>query len=120
MENTKIASDHTMKPSVKEEGKTIAIISYLWIIGLIIAFVMNNEKKNEFAAYHIKQSLGLSLTGLVVSFVNVIPILGQLVFMVAFFVLFFMWIMGLMNALNLKEKSVPILGEKYLEWFKGI
>ena len=44
------------------EGKNIAIIAYITIIGLIIAFVMNNEKKDHFASYHIKQSLGLGLT----------------------------------------------------------
>lgn len=28
-----------------KEGKNIAIISYITIVGLIIAFVMNNDKK---------------------------------------------------------------------------
>jgi hypothetical protein len=27
---------------------------------------------------------------------------------------------GLLNAINGKEKPVPILGEKYLEWLKSI
>ena len=45
------------KTSVASEGKNIAIISYITIIGLIIAFVMNNDKKDAFASYHIKQSL---------------------------------------------------------------
>ena len=124
MENTEPTPtptpNETSNTPAVEEGKTMAIISYLWIIGLIIAFVMNNEKKNEFASYHIKQSLGLSLTWLVLSFINVIPILGWLVFIVASFVLLYMWIMGFMNAVNLKEKPVPLLGEKYLEWFKNI
>ena len=31
-----------------------------------------------------------------------------------------MWIMGLMNAINGKEKTVPLLGNKYEEWFSGI
>ena len=106
--------------SVIEEGKTIAIIAYITIIGLIIAFVMNNEKKNEFASYHIKQMLGLSLTGLALGVIGMIPILGWIINIVGVFVLFFMWIMSLMNALNLKEKPAPILGEKYVEWFKNI
>ena len=32
-------------PNSVEEGKTIAIIAYLTIVGLIIAFVLNNDKK---------------------------------------------------------------------------
>ncbi len=120
MENTESTTNETSNTSTIEEGKTIAIISYITIIGLIIAFVMNNEKKNEFASYHIKQSLGIGLTGLALSFINIIPILGWIISILGFFVIFYMWIMSLMNALNLKEKPAPILGEKYIEWFKNI
>ena len=52
------------KTTVINEGKNIAIIAYITIIGLIIAYVMNNDKKDAFATYHIKQSLGLAATGL--------------------------------------------------------
>lgn len=41
------------RTSYIEEGKTIAIISYITVIGLIIALILNNDKKNLFAAYHI-------------------------------------------------------------------
>lgn len=40
------------------DGRNIAIIAYLTLIGLIIAYVLNNEKRNDFASYHIRQSLG--------------------------------------------------------------
>ena len=123
MENTEPETNETKETSdasVIEEGKTIAIIAYITIIGLIIAFVMNNEKKNEFASYHIKQMLGLTLTGLALGVIGMIPILGWIINIVGVFVLFFMWIMSLMNALNLKEKPAPILGEQYVEWFKNI
>ena len=43
-----------------KEGKTIAIISYITWIGLLIAFFMHNEKRNAFAAFHIRQSIGIS------------------------------------------------------------
>lgn len=101
------------------EGKTIATIAYLTLIGLIIAFVMNNDKKNTFAAYHIKQSLGLALTGLALGLIGMIPILGWIINIIGVFVLLFMWVMGLVNALNGHEKPVPILGHKYMEWFKN-
>lgn len=31
--------------TTQQEGKNIAIIAYITIIGLIVAFVMNNDKK---------------------------------------------------------------------------
>jgi uncharacterized membrane protein len=102
------------------EGKTTATIAYLTIIGLIIAFVMNGEKKNEFAQYHIRQSLGLALTGLALGAIGMIPILGWIINIVGFFVIIYMWVMGLMNAINEKQSPVPLLGKKYEEWFKNI
>lgn len=102
------------------QGKNIAIISYLTVIGLIIAFVLNNEKKEAFAKFHIRQSLGLVLTSLAISVVNIIPILGWIVSLIGFFVLLYMWIVGLLNAINGREKVVPILGDKYSEWLKNI
>lgn len=35
-------------------------------------------------------------------------------------VVVFMWIKGLMNAINGKMEVVPILGEKFAEWFKNL
>jgi len=96
------------------------MIAYLTVVGLVIALVMNNDKKNRFAAFHIKQSLGIMLTGFAVGLVSWVPFLGWILGLVAFFVLVYMWVAGLMNAINGKEKVVPILGDKYLEWFKGI
>jgi uncharacterized membrane protein len=101
-------------------GKNIAIISYLTVVGLVIAFVMNNEKKEPFARFHIRQSLGIVLTSLALGIVNIIPILGWIISIVGFFVLLYMWIVGLLNAINGKEKVVPILGDKFEEWFKSI
>jgi uncharacterized membrane protein len=107
-------------PVTTNEGKNIAIIAYITIIGLIIAFVMNNDKKNDFAKYHIKQSLGLALTGLALGLIGMIPILGWIINILGIFVLLYMWIMGLVNAINGQDKPVPILGNKYLEWFKNL
>lgn len=102
------------------DNKNIAIIAYITIIGLIIAYVMNNEKKDAFASFHIKQSTGLALTGLALGMIGMIPILGWIINILGIFVLLYMWIVGIMNAVNGKESPVPILGEKYKEWFKNL
>lgn len=109
-----------VNPDIVSEGKTTAIIAYITLIGFIIALVLNMEKKNSFAIYHIRQSLGLILTGLVLGMINIIPILGWFISIIGFIVLLIMWISGLLSALNGKEKPVFLLGEKYQEWFKGI
>lgn len=106
--------------TVADEGKKIATISYITIIGLVIAFIMNNEKKDAFASYHIKQSVGLAVTGLVLGIIGMIPIIGWIINILGIFILLYMWVMGLMNAINEKESPVPFLGEKYIEWFKNM
>jgi uncharacterized membrane protein len=104
-----------------DNGKQIAVISYITIIGLIVAFVMNSEPKHEFAKFHIRQSLGIGLTGLVGAMVLVlIPILGWIIlpfFQIGIVVL---WVLGLINAINNKSEPVPLLGKYYAEWFKNL
>lgn len=102
------------------EGKTIAIISYLTFLGLIVAFVLNIDKKNTFASYHIRQSLGIGFTGIAISMFNIVPILGWALSIIGFFVLFVLWLMGFLSALNGKKRPVFLLGEKYQEWLKNI
>jgi len=120
METTKTELGAAEAVAVNEEAKRIAVIGYITIIGLIIAFVMNNEKKLGFASYHVRQSVGLCVTGLALGVIGIIPILGWIINIVGIFVLLFMWIMALVNAINGKEKPAPLLGKKYEEWFKGI
>lgn len=100
------------------EGKDIAVIAYLTIIGLIIAFVMNNDKNYAFAKFHIRQSLGIAVSAIALCIIGIIPVLGWIISFFGMFFILFLWIMGLINAINGKEQSVPILGEKFKEWFK--
>lgn len=99
------------------EDKTVAIVAYLTLIGFIIAIIMHGSKKTALGAYHLRQCLGLMITGFVCGFVGVIPVLGWIaapILMICFFVL---WIMGLISALGGQMKPVPVLGEKYQQWF---
>lgn len=118
--NTSTGPTEPGNVAVSSEEKNIAIISYITLIGLIIAFVMNNGKKAAFPTYHIKQSIGLAVTGLAIGIVGMVPILGWLVSFLGSVGLLYLWIMGLMNANNGKEKPVPWLGANYAEWFKSI
>lgn len=103
-----------------EEGKVAAIVAYLSLIGLVIAFVMNNEKKNTFAAFHIRQSIGIQLTGVALGMIAIIPFLGWIIAGVGILLVFILWINGIVNAIGGKEKPVIILGDKYSEWFASI
>jgi uncharacterized membrane protein len=102
-----------------DEGKTNAIISYLTIIGTIIAYFLNNNKKNEFASFHIRQSLGLWLTFFLLGYVvgSFDSWLITFCFWMFFGVLF---IYGFINALAGKQQTVPLVGEFYQKLFASI
>lgn len=102
------------------ENKTIGIVAYLTVIGLLIAFILNQEKKDAFGTYHIRQALGITVCGITLSFIAIIPILGWIVAILGSLLLFVMWIVGLINAVNGNMKPVPVLGEKFMEWFQGV
>ena len=97
-------------------AQMIAIVSYLTFIGWIIAFVLYQNDKSEFAIYHIRQSLGILILGIIGWVIFLIPILGWLC---AIF-LFVMWIMGLIYAAQGESKPVPLLGQFFQDIFKGI
>src|SRR5690606_26940436 len=99
--------------TVSKDGKNIALIAHLTLIGWVIALVMNNNTKSEFGSFYIRQVLGLGLCGLVLSF---IPLLGWLVSLG----IFVLWIMSLIGALNGEKKLTPVLGEYFQDWFKSL
>lgn len=107
-----------MKNQIIEEGKTIAIVSYLTYIGTIIAFILNNEKKNEFAAFHLRQAIGLGIIFLLVELLTAFSFHG--IFKTIFYIfLLVLWFIGLIGAINGEYKKVPILGDAFQEWFKN-
>jgi uncharacterized membrane protein len=112
-----------MENKTVEEGKTIAIIAYITLIGLIIAFVMNNEKKNEFASFHIRQSLGIIGLSIAITFfffflgfIDSIPFLPTIIHLL----LIVLWVIGFIGAIQGERKKVPVLGDQFQEWFKSI
>ncbi len=101
------------------DGKSIAIISYLTIIGWVIAYVMYSNNKSQLAIYHIRQSLFIMLVGIAFYIVQTmllfIPYLGWLISLLLIpvgLVLFVFWIMGLIYAINGEEKPIPLIGAK--------
>lgn len=112
-----------------EQSKTVAIISYITIIGWIIALVMynNEQNKSSLAIFHIRQTLGLYLTGvalfIVQSILIFVPILGwllSLILSLAGIGLFVLWILGLISAANGEEKPLPLVGELYQNLLSGL
>jgi uncharacterized membrane protein len=116
--------DTTMPPSAaataaSTENKTVAIISYITIIGFIAAIVMHMNQKTALGAFHLRQVLGIVLTGAVGLVCAFVPILGWVVWFVVAIGLFVFWLIGLLSAVKGEMRPVPILGAHYQKWFAG-
>jgi uncharacterized membrane protein len=108
-----------MENTTVSEGKTMAIISYITWIGTLIAFIMNNEKKNSFAAFHIRQMIGLSIFSIGNSFIIGKYVNYYLAGAISL-VLLVLWIIGFIGAIQGQEKKIPLFGDMFQDWFKGI
>ncbi|MCF7865897.1 hypothetical protein K9L67_04085 [Candidatus Woesearchaeota archaeon] len=97
----------------KEDGKVIAIISYVYWLGWLIALIMNQNKKNSFASFHLRQSLLLMIA---ITIMMWIPFIGD----VLSIILFVLWVFGLVYAIQGKEKEIPVIGPLAQDWFKGL
>ena len=113
-------------PPPVTEDRTVAILTYITIIGFIIAIVMHSSKKTPLGAFHLRQGLGLFVTGLVIwlpcVILSLIPFVNLqmvLVWPLVGISLFVLWIMGLIAAVNGQQKLLPVVGEYYQKWFAG-
>ncbi|MBT8264905.1 MAG: hypothetical protein KJO41_03000 [Bacteroidia bacterium] len=108
-----------MTEDIIEEGKIPAIIGYLTIIGFIVGYFMNNDKKNPFASFHLRQSIGLWLSffavGIVVSTLDFWIV--RLSFYIFFGVLF---LFSLMTAVTGRADAAPLVGKIYQNLFSGL
>lgn len=109
------------------DAKTIAWLSYITLIGWIVALVQhsNSAVKSTLAVFHLRQSLGIIVTWIVLYFATVILAvatlgIGAILLPIIGIVCFIFWLLGLIAAINGEEKPVPVLGTLYQKWFSFI
>lgn len=103
--------------NTESQGKTTAIISYILIIGPLIAISINSENKNQFASFHIRQGLGLTVTfitlGLTISHFENFTIAASMWVFISVLAVF-----GLFTAAMGKTIKLPLLGGLFQKIFK--
>ncbi|MFS4454888.1 YtxH domain-containing protein [Maribacter sp. 2304DJ31-5] len=103
----------TFDPNNSNSGKTVAILAHITLIGWIIAIIMNSQNKSEFGSYYIRQTLGIWIFVIVLSFIPIVGCFASLLGLV-------LVIISLVNAAN--GKMVPTVGVGHLfqDWFKSL
>jgi uncharacterized membrane protein len=95
------------------DGKTRALVAHITLIGWIIALILNNNEKDEYASFYIRQTLGIYLLGLVLGWIPFINL-------IAWLVVFIFWIISLINSIQGEMKLTPAVGKYFQDWFKSL
>ncbi|TCD11129.1 hypothetical protein EZ449_06440 [Pedobacter frigidisoli] len=109
-----------------EDGKAASIVSYFGILWLVAYFAMYKDKKTDLSTYQLRQSLLINILYVIVGIagnivLRIIPsvALGY-VFSALYLVLFIIWIIGLIGAIQGQKKPMPLIGEKAQTMFPNI
>ena len=90
-------------------NKTVAALSYAWILCLV---PLLGKRKSKFAQFHAKQGLILFAIELAASLVSWFPVFGQLLILA----LIVVSVMGIIKAMNGEWWKIPFI----YEWSKKI
>jgi len=114
----------TPPPPAIAEDKTVAIVSYMTMLGFIIAIIIHTSKKTKLGAFHLRQMLGLWLTVIALIIVHSISSpfgssddLVNMAFMLLAISIIVLWVLGLIAAVNGQMKPMPVVGPLYQKWF---
>jgi uncharacterized membrane protein len=90
------------------EGKIFALISYLGILSVVTLLL---KRENKFALFHAKQGLVIFICEMGALLVNVIPVLGQLVWVLAVLIFGVLSLVGIVQSLMGNYWKAPIIGD---------
>lgn len=121
-----------------DDGKTVATIAYLTLIGFVLAIIQHGSNKTKLGAYHLRQVVGFIVTGIgsaIFLWLISIPMLymnmsyqnianyAAFISIVSFIVwigLLVCTIISFVNALNGRAKPAPIFGKLYENLFSNM
>lgn len=101
-------------------NKDAALVAYLTILGTVIAIFMNNEeKKTEFASFHVRQALGIFLSFFLLGYF--VGYADSWTVSSAFYLFYFiLWIYGFSGALSGQKRLIPVVGDFFQTTFKSL
>lgn len=103
-------------------NKSLSILSYITLIGWLIAYFTGKDQANDLLKYHLRQSLGLLITGLLLSIgLNILMAITSLYSLgYLSLVVLVLLIIGAINAANEVKKPLPVIGKMFENKFSFI
>lgn len=96
-------------------GKSTALIAYAPFVGFFIAFFINQDKRDPFATWHIKNMFGIFL--LFIASMVIQSAIGYTLGDILWGICFILWIYCWIQAYRGQTKGIPLVSEKFQEWF---
>ena len=100
--------DEPSSYEISTMAKVVAILSYITLIGWLVAIVLHGGHKSNYASFHLRQSLGLIVTGALLA---LIPLIGWLLNIA----ICLAWLYALYHVVQGHKQKVPLLGDLYQE-----
>ncbi|MGY3052192.1 putative membrane protein [Pedobacter sp. UYEF25] len=119
------------QPIEAGDGKMAGIVSYLTIVGWLIAyFALHKDKETPLGRYQLRQTLLFHIVSMVVSwgagilfgllFFSVSVTLSVALIRVVQLALLILWIIGFIGAVQGEQKPIPLIGLKAQTLFSTI
>lgn len=107
-----------------DNPRTVAFVCYITFIGWLIAyFALYPNHKTKLATFHIRQSLLIHILAFILNIAFSFTLGVQLMWPVAGILgllLFILWLTGFWDAINGRERTLPVVGSLAQQLFKGI
>lgn len=101
---------------IHQDGKLAAIIAHLFFLGPIIAYFINDEQKDPFGSFYIRQNVGITIIFLLIG-----ALMGFVQYasaMYAFYLfIFIIWLYSFIGAISNKYNLLPVVGPFFQKMF---
>ncbi len=101
-----------------KEGKIWALVAHFPVLGTLIAWIVNLNKKNDYTAFYVRQMIGYSLLSFLIE-VIVGAISGTIAGILGI-ALFVLWVISLIGAFTNELKLMPVVGAYFQKVFRSL
>lgn len=115
-----MTTESSPPPAPAAEDRTVAILSYITIIGFVVAIVLHSGKPTKLGAFHLRQMLGFIIAivafwvcFMVIAFIPVVNLLTIVLGPLGGLGFLIIWIMGLVAAIQGEAKPMPLVGAQF-------
>ena len=95
-------------PNDIEDNRVLSVLCYF---GMAVVIPLVAKPNSPFVRYHANQGIVMIIVAVMLTVVNIVPILGWIVSGVGFIILIVCAICGIINALKGRMKPMPIIGK---------